>query len=251
MGLDLYAGPVSRYLAGDWTTIVEQAGAAAGMPVRILRADPTGHIDFSQLETPAQPPAKADAGQISNLVAHWQADIIRTLGLSEEWVEDIAGDFYTDKPDWEGYGAVALLAAYDEQPSLAPGVKIRRLFGSSTVPAVEPANFQEAPAFKVAHESPAMYPTLLRGAEWCLPLRGGPPLFAAPLPNGRPVTMGHVDRLLEELTLLNERTLKLSASDLQAARHTGPDSIFAFGLAVLMATAEFAVRHRVAWIMDY
>ncbi len=37
MGLDIYAGPVSRYAGGGWQTIVEQAGAAAGMPVITVR----------------------------------------------------------------------------------------------------------------------------------------------------------------------------------------------------------------------
>lgn len=251
MGLDLYAGPVSRYLAGDWSTIVQQAGDAAGTPVMVLRADSSGHIDFSQLDALTEPQPKIDVAQVVQDVARWRSEIIRSLGLNEAWDEDVTGEFYTDKPGWEGYGAVMLLAAYDEQPSLVPGSKIRRLLGSSTVPTVEPAQFQDAPAFKAAYGSPARYPTLLRGAEWCLPVRGGPPLFAAPLPNGKQVTMGHVDRLLGELNELNERTFQLSATDLEAARQAGPIEPFRFGLGVLIASAEFAVSHGGTWIMDY
>ena len=33
MGLDVYAGPLTRYLAGDWLTIVQQAGLASGREV--------------------------------------------------------------------------------------------------------------------------------------------------------------------------------------------------------------------------
>lgn len=257
-------------MAGDWATIVQQAAGAAGTPVMVIRADSSGHIDPTQLEQllrqtaepggqidlsqPVQPQQMRDVGKVREEMARWRNDLIRSLGINEEWNEDIAGEVYTDKPGWEGYGAVVLLAAYDEQPSLAPGTKVRRLFGSSTVPDVDPGHFQEAQAFKVAYESPVRYPTLLRGAEWCVPLTGGPPLFAAPLPGGRQVTMGHVDRLFDELNLLNQRTLRLGPSDLEAARQAGPadpEATFRFGLAVLMAVTEFAAMHRVAWIMDY
>src|SRR5207237_6239928 len=107
-------------------------------------------------------------------VANWRRELIRSLGVNEEWDEDPGGEYYTDKPDWDGYGAVALLAAYEEQPSLAPGTKVRRLLGSSVVPGVAPRQFGEAPALKAAVQSPARYPTLVMGGEWCLPLVGGP-----------------------------------------------------------------------------
>ena len=245
MGLDLYAGPVSRYVAGDWKTIVQQAGEAAGTPVIVMRQnEPADRV--------------TDVNEVTKAVANWRQGLIRSLGLNEEWDEDVGGDYYTDKPDWDGYGAVVLMAAYEEQPTLAPGSKVRRLLGSSVVPAVAPAQFPEAQAFKAAAQSPSRYPTLLTGAQWCLPLVGGPMVFRAPSPNGTPLTMGHVSRLAEELALLNQRTLRLSAADMESARQAGPsepgssvDATAPFGLSVLMAAADFAASHRVAWIMDY
>jgi hypothetical protein len=245
VGLDLYAGPVSRYVAGDWKTIVQQAGEAAGTPVIVMRQN-------------EPPDAVTDINEVANAVASWRLGLIRSLGLNEEWDEDVGGEYYTDKPDWDGYGAVVLMAAYDEQPSLAPGSKVRRLLGSSVVPPVVPRQFPEAQAFKTAAQSPARYPTLLMGAEWCLPVIGGPAVFRAPAPNGNPIAMGHVARLTDELTLLNQRTLRLSAADMESARQAGPpepessvDATAPFGLSVLMAVADFAAKHRVAWIMDY
>jgi len=38
MGLDVYVGPLSRYYAGDWETIVQQAGRQQGVEVQVLRA---------------------------------------------------------------------------------------------------------------------------------------------------------------------------------------------------------------------
>jgi hypothetical protein len=245
VGLDIYAGPVSRYVAGDWKTIVQQAGEAAGTPVIVMR-----HNEPSDRVT--------DVNEVAKVIATWRQGLIRSLGLNEEWDEDVAGEYYTDKPDWDGYGAVVLMAAYDEQPSLAPGSKVRRLLGSSVVPAVAPRQYSEAQAFKAAAPSPMRYPTILTGAQWCLPLVGGPTVFRAPSPNGTPLTMGHVSRLAEELALLNQRTLRLSAADMESARRVGPpkpgssvDATAPFGFSVLTAVADFAAAHRVAWIMDY
>jgi hypothetical protein len=247
VGLDLYAGPVSRYVAGDWKTIVQQAGEASGNPVIIVRRNPAEH-----------PVTDADVPMVIDAVAKWRARLIASLGLAEEWQEDPADDYYTDKPDWDGYGAAVLLAAYDEQPHLAPGTQIRRLLGRTTVAAVEPRRFQEAPAFKAAIKSPARYPTLLLGAQWCLPLAGGPAVFKTLTPSGAELVMGRVAGLVEELNTLNQRTLRLSPEQLKAAAKAGPPGVDApveamapFGLAVLTATAEFAANHHAAWIMDY
>lgn len=245
MGLDLYAGPVSRYVAGDWKTIIQQAGEAAGTPVIVMRQnEPSDRV--------------TDTNEVASTVASWRLALLRSLGLNEEWDEEASGDYYTDKPDWDGYGAVVLMAAFDEQPTLAPGSKVRRLLGSSLVPAVMPRQFPDAQAFKVASQSPTRYPTLLSGAEWCLPLVGGPAVFRAPAPNGNPTTMGHVSRLADELDLLNQRTLRLSAADMESARQAGPpepgssvDATAPFGLSVLMAVVAFAANHRATWIMDY
>jgi len=198
----------------------------------------------------------ADVVAVAVAVSKWRAELMRTLGVSEMWNEDVNGEVSTDKPDWDGYGAVVLLAAYDEQPKLAPGAR-SGLFRFK-IPAVEPRQFGEAPAFKAASGAPTRYPTLLRGAEWCVPIVGGPVVFAAATPSGKVVTMGHVDRLVAELDTLNERTLRLSDPDLEKARFDGPsppgstvESMAAFGLGVLIALARFAASHRAAWIMDY
>jgi len=268
VGLDIYAGPVSRYVGGGWSTIIEQAGAASGMPVVTIRpGESLGDVldrALSQRDGQGHGPIEINVGSVGSFgspppqpIEGWKAAIMRQLGINEEWDDKPDGEFYTDKPGWEGYGAVILLAAYDEQPALAPGAKVKRLVGTRTVAAVAPGDFGEAEAFKAASASPARYPTLLRGAEWCLPVVGGPVLFAAPTPRGKQVTMGHVDRLLDELMALNQRTLKLSPVDMEAARQAGPsdpgslEGMASFGLSVVMPTAEFAAAYRVAWIMDY
>lgn len=275
MGLDIYAGPVTRYVAGDWLTIVQQAGKAAGIEVRVDRwvvmpaeDGPPGHagavnveLDGASAHVLPQPEPSAemrDVGVVLEIVKAWQAGLLEALGLAAGWRESGDAEYATDKPDWDGYGAVILLAAYDERPDLVPGYAQRDGLPHTVISDVGPRRFEEAAAFTAARQAPRRYPTLLGGAEWCLPVTEGPIVYRAPAPNGRQTPMGRVDRLLAELHLLNDRTLQLSPADLSAARQAGPPSGAAtveqtapFGLSVLLALAEFANTHHAAWIMDY
>ena len=40
MGLDIYAGTLTRYYTQNWKTAVQQFGEAHGIPVQIIRANP-------------------------------------------------------------------------------------------------------------------------------------------------------------------------------------------------------------------
>ncbi len=155
-------------------------------------------------------------------------------------------DYSTDKPDWDGYGAVILLAAYDERPDLAPGTRQPTGLRRKAIAETAPRQFGEAAAYQAARQAAQRYPTLLSGAEWCLPLSTGPAVFRAPMPNGNPITMGRVDNLLTELQALNERTLTLSDADLAAASTVGPPAsgtavaqTAPFGLAALLRLASY------------
>ncbi len=245
VGLDIYAGPVTRYVLGNWLTIVQQAGQAGGLNVEVIRAN-------------ENPNAVRDPAVVSPVVQAWQDGIVRSLGASIGWEDSVDVDYATDKPDWDGYGAVLLLAAFDERPDLAPGTKTRAGLRRTKLPDVAPRNYADSPAFEAARGVPTRYPTLLLGAEWCLPIAEGPSVFQAPTPNGHQTTMGRVDNLLEELNDLNDRTVRLAPADLAAARKTGPPppgakvkEVVPFGLSVLLSLAEYASVRRVPWIMDY
>ena len=99
MGLDIYAGPVSRYAGGGWQTIIQQAGAAAGMPVITVRPGesmqdlmrralaeggdaPVGEIRMTDIQPPTQP------------IDGWKTQVARSLGLSEEWDDRPDGEYY-------------------------------------------------------------------------------------------------------------------------------------------------------------
>ncbi len=246
MGLDIYAGPITRYIAGDWMTVVQRAGESSGTRVEVLRVnEPDDRI--------------TDIEVVHQTVVSWQRGLIQSLGLTQGWEESSEKDYLTDKPGWEGYGAVVLLAAYDERPDLAPGSKFRSGLRSRTIGLTEPRKFAESEAFRAASKAPIRYPSLLQCAEWCLPLTAGPTVWSAPSPNGTELNVGRVDRLYAELTELNSRTLRLSPHQLAEANKAAPaqpqtaslDDVASFGLSVLLELAEYALVNSVPWIMDY
>ncbi len=115
-----------------------------------------------------------------------------------------------------------LLAACAERPDLAPGATMAGGAEHEVIAPTLPRDYQQAPAYQTASQTPQRYPTLLYGAQWCLPITGGPGVFEAPTPAGVRLRMGHVEQLLAELHDLNRQTLQLSPAALAAARHHAP-----------------------------
>lgn len=243
MGMDVYVGPLTRYLLGEWLTVVQQTMQAADLAVQIVRSDPEPDD------------AITDPVVISSAVRSWQAGLLAALGGTGGWTENADLPYWTDKPDWDGYGGMLLLAAYDEQPELRPGNHrglLRRRIGADS-----PLAFQDAPAFKRASVNPARYPTLLSGVEWWLPIQEGPTVFEAPRVTGQPIRMGRVSQLVSELDTLSNR-LGLDSRERQSLRQAGPPSPTAdaetagrFGLAVFLALAHTAQQASQPLILDY
>jgi hypothetical protein len=161
VGLDLYVGPLTRYHLGDWLTAVQQIGQDMGITVEVDRHRPE----------PQEP--ITDPDQVLAVVRQWQSGLGEALGCQADWPEDTTLPYWTDKPDWDGYGGLLLLAAYDERPDLRPD----RSDSSGRQPATDqPRAYEEAPAYQAASAQPQRYPSLLRGAEWWRRCRTGRPL---------------------------------------------------------------------------
>lgn len=246
MGLDIYVGSVTRYVAGDWQTIIQQTGAADGIPVVVHRPNEPDDVE-------------RDVAIVEQAVREWQQSLLRDLGCGDQaWPESATSPYSTDKPDWDGYGAVVLLAAHIERPDLAPGSRTGKTFRRRTIEPVLPRAFPDSDAFKAASTQPSRYPTLLRGAEWCLPIPATGGVVEATTPNGSRLMMGSVQGLLAELHDLNNRTLRLTPEGIAQAIASGPPGpdaphmeVAPFGLAVLTSLAEHASANRQCWIMDY
>lgn len=176
MGLDIYVGSFNRYLAGDWKTVTTQAAEAEG--VRFSTAD---H------EEPV-----ADRAEIAEAVSSWQSAMIEALGAETAWNDNPDAPYATDQPHWLGYGALLILAARLERPHLARDTD-------------DPAEFASAPAFAASQQDgSAMFPGLLGGAQWWLPLPGLAATFTGSGFRDDMVAMSTLDLLEVELTTLSE-----------------------------------------------
>src|SRR5690606_18200676 len=93
MGLDIYAGPLTRYYAGDWQTVVQRYGAEQGLEVHVVRPGQTpfpsrpagllGRI-FAKLglrsDPPPDSPDRPDNAEVQQLVCAWRDAILLSLG---------------------------------------------------------------------------------------------------------------------------------------------------------------------------
>lgn len=244
MGLDVYVGPLTRYTLGDWLTVVQAAMAAGGVEVRVVRTEP----DPEDVIT--------DPVMVTDAVRSWQAGLLSALGSSDAWPDDPQLQYWTDKPDWDGYGGMVLLAAYDEQPDLRPGRRSGLLRRGSSPDS--PRTFNDSPAYKRASADPTKYPTLLSGVEWWLPMEDGPTVFEGPRLTGQLTRMGRVNQLLAELQMLAGSLGMDSDDDLERLRRAGPpqspsdvEGAGRFGVAVFLHLARAAQQARQPLLLDY
>ena len=241
LGLDVYAGSLTRYHAGAWSTIVDQT-EEAGVEVRVSRAD----------DLPAD--SIHDPEEVLAVVLSWREQLGTHLGIRLEWPEGIGTPYDTDELEWDGYGAVQLLAAYEVHPDLQPK---RGWFRGD--PRDDPSLYPDAAAYQAAVARPetTRYPTLMFSTEWFLPGDLAGRVFEAQGPHRRPVVMAGLDALAAELEDLNDRTLQLNNGDVEQVRRRGPGdtssvgAMAPFGLAVLLDLARFAVEHRCPMLLDY
>ena len=129
VGLDVYAGSLTRYYSGNWDTIVQQTGRMQGFPVHMLRASAPKDVEKNQ-------------DKIQAAVLGWRDRLSKGLQvrLSSplDWDESAEAPYATDKPGWDCYSALLLWAAYAEHPEL-------------TRPAFADENWSKDPAFQASN----------------------------------------------------------------------------------------------------
>src|SRR5689334_4879324 len=80
MGLDVYVGPVTRYVAGDWLTIVQQIAQERGAFVAVVRiGEPHERV--------------TDPVVIDQAVRAWRSGLLEGLGVTQSWNEDPTQDY--------------------------------------------------------------------------------------------------------------------------------------------------------------
>lgn len=254
MGLDVYVGTLTRYRAGDWQTSVVAAALAHGYRVNIVRrkADGTTEIVDARDLRPAPPDEQS---RIREDVERWRRDITRGLKLQKplDWQESSDSPYFTDKPDWYGFGAVLVLAAHEERRP--PGTE-----------AIYPDQFdfdhwQEDPLLQEARKSSrSQFNQLFEAQVW---LPGGPdvPVTTALPWATKIVGFGATSELLRQLEDLNNRTFRGTERDRATWRNDervgrdDPSHPFEpnarFGLSIFLTLARKAVEHRLPMLLDY
>lgn len=240
MGLDIYVGSFTRYYSHDWETVIQKAGRELDTPVVILRNQ-------------SQPDAITDPARVGEVVKQWRDLLLQGLRVagsrivSLDWDESPDAPYFTDKPGWDCFGALLILASHEQ--AVVP------IF-SSRYPKRLPDNWQKDFRLQGATAAGGRYSHLL-GCEVWLPIDFDDS-FEGPKPNAKPSRFGSSVRLHQQLMDLNQRTYKGIADDLTAWRRDVPDPadrtfepMAKTGLAITLGLVESANKNRLPMILDY
>ncbi len=132
MAFDIYVGSASRYFAGNWKTIVQQAAEADGIAYQVVRPTPS---PLSKIFQPK--PEKAYRDFLNGIKKETDFQ-----GNGEPlWNDSPELDYVTDRPAWEGHYGLLIKYAYLMQPELTP-------------PATLPKALEEEPTYQAALRTP-------------------------------------------------------------------------------------------------
>jgi hypothetical protein len=230
VGLDVYVGSLTRYYAGDWETVVEQAAREGGFEVQVVRPEPDGD-------------ALADPDEITQVVVAWRDALSDAVGQPLDWVEGPAAPYFTDKPAWDGYGSLQVLAACVERDERKRPKE-----------AVE--DWAKHKAWKKATKADQPRFASLYFPELWLPVALGGVLETNDAA-GNDVMIGSSVELLADLRAVNDASFGGSADELAQWRYAGAepggpfDETAKFGLAVFLDLSEQSVAERLPMRLDY
>ena len=241
MGLDVYAGTLTRYYSGDWETARARRAREAGAQGMTVRVDEGG----------AREEEKEDPDEVHRTVLAWREALNEAILPAPDdpkldWDEGADRPYFTDKPDWDGYAALMLHAAHAIRPDIDRPTQV-------------PDDWREDEAYKAStgenlNGSPCGYimaPELWLPGDFLF-------LFGCTELRGREVVVGSTEALLSNLHGLNERTFRatpktaarwLSGDVKEAANHF--EAHARHGFAVLLYLAEEAVADGLPLKLDY
>jgi hypothetical protein len=240
-------GQLGSLIAAE-SGIARTASGWRGLLGRLLSAlsGPSGRQTTTSSDSDEAGAAGSDA--VREAVARWrervQRDLDGALAQPLDWDESDDAPYFTDKPAWDGYGSLVLLAAHAEHPELPRPTQVTHRFDAD-------------PAWKASTANPdaTRYRHLLTPELW-LPCDFDL-VFEADDLGENTVAIGSSVKLLAELRDLNARTFRGSAADLErwlqdGAEPQGPfDDSARFGLALFLDLAEKSVTHRLPMKLDY
>ena len=259
MGLDIYAGTLTRYYCHNWKTAVQQWAEKNGYQFQKL--NPEGE--------PLEDKPEKSPAEIQQIIEDWRDYILAALCQPGHppyapWPEDNEKPYYTDKPDWDALGALMLVAAC-------------HVYGEPIPPTVQKRwDFMSHPIIHRLTGDEGQVWSLFRGTTWWLPL-SEPFLFQGPLPNNNQAVIGTVGGLRMELERLNqmagqadEETVlgwaytegyptdgvygpdgKIDSKSIQEHTEYDTQSLAKFAFSILWQAVCFSQEQQVPILMDY
>lgn len=256
MGMDLYAGTLTRYYAHNWKTETQQWAEDNGFGYQKISPD---------LESEEETSPEA----IRQAVETWRDNLLSAIreygSLVGSWQEDNEHPYLTNKPDWPAFEALLLYAACK-----CLGEPLPEKFGKE-------AQFEDFEISKRTYKNPKLQWSLFNGAVCWLPLDVGF-VITADMPAGNEAIISTTWCLLKELEKINsydwnadETTInrwyeddgyetkdskltKLTDNVSMMESESGfydTESLARFAFARFYRAAKFAQENRVPVLMDF
>ena len=223
MGLDIYAGTLTRYYAHNWKSAVQQWAEENGYTFQKITPDGAAVDDEEEEMRPAE---------VQDIVENWRDQILAAIAAPGHepytpWPEDNEKPYYTDKPDWDAFGAMLLVAAC-------------RTYEEPVPPTVEKDwDFMENPVIARLSGDEERVWSLFRGATWWIPLSDSF-LFQGPLPTNDTATIGTVGP-----------NGQYSKADIPEHTQYDTESLAKFAFSMFWQAMCFADEQQVPILMDF
>lgn len=258
MGLDIYAGTLTRYYCHNWKTVTQQWAEKNGYTFQKITPDGENGAE-----------EQLDSAEVQRFMEGWRNQVLAALSQPDQqnnisWPEDNETPYYTNKPDWDAFGAMLLVAAC-------------YVYAESVPPIVEKGwDYTSHPLVKRLAADKERTWSLFLGATWWLPL-ADPIIFRGPAPNNNTVVFSTVAALRNELEALNRMVWqaeehailswgdtegystdgvygpdgKINLDDLQVHTEYNTESLAKFAFSVFWQAMKFAEEHTVPILLDY
>lgn len=201
MGLDIYAGTLTRYYSRNWKNRVQQLAEANGQKCELIGSDGN---EIKPIEDQAQ------INEIRDIICDWAEKLasalesINTPVTHPLWDETNERDYFTDKPDWEAFGALVMVQACHLQNCPLPEY-VESGWSAFDEPVVEKFMSQKSDI------------SLLSNVAFWLPIADDA-IFTVNLPNGDKARVATLRLLKIELDELNRQIWQADEQTIQSWR---------------------------------
>ncbi|MDO5746409.1 MAG: hypothetical protein Q4P66_01940 [Actinomycetaceae bacterium] len=253
MGLNVYAGSLTRYYSKDWRPVQQNEPITDGKkmaphPSKYPRALPSEQWD-----------------ELQETNERWRDEVLKVVSAKiqypvEQWCEDVGIGYYTHNLTWQSYFAVMISAACLSYSQALP----------RDIPTHEPLH--QHPMFRKAYLDDSNPVSYLLRTEWWIPSQYEF-IFTCKGPDGQPKTVSSTKILLRWLVELNNNFFHANEDYLTTwCQSEGPRRnesgnmrwkegqyrpVYPFvsyarhGFAVATKAAQYSIQHHVPLLLHY